>query len=59
MVRGYNGGPQGATKTSTVAYWNKYLQAKQSLPNTRLIILFIYFSLLWAFMRITSIIDLF
>lgn len=34
MVRGYNGGPQGATKTSTVAYWNKYLQAKQSLPNT-------------------------
>lgn len=35
MVRGYNGGPQAATKTSTEAYWNKYLQAKQSLPNIR------------------------
>lgn len=33
MVRGYNGGPQAATKTSTLSYWNKYLQAKQSLPD--------------------------
>ena len=33
MVRGYNGGPKGATQASTLGYWNKYLLAKQNLPK--------------------------
>ncbi|KAL2609169.1 hypothetical protein R1flu_027742 [Riccia fluitans] len=31
MVRGYNGGPKGATNKITLVYWNKYLVAKQNL----------------------------
>ncbi|BBN19609.1 hypothetical protein MPTK1_8g12060 [Marchantia polymorpha subsp. ruderalis] len=31
MVRGYNGGPKGATNKITLDYWNKYLVAKQNL----------------------------
>lgn len=36
IVRGYNGGPKGATSKSTERYWNKYLIAKQSLPQKSL-----------------------
>ncbi|CAM6011793.1 unnamed protein product [Sphagnum balticum] len=39
VVRGYNGGPRGATEKSTLGYWNKYLIAKQNLPTTARLVL--------------------
>lgn len=39
MVRGYNGGPRGATEQHTLGYWNKYLIAKQNLPTTARLVL--------------------
>lgn len=33
IVRSYNGGTKRATSKSTLVYWNKYLAAKQSLPD--------------------------
>lgn len=33
IVRAYNGGPGGATKTYTEGYWSKYLAAKQRLSS--------------------------